>query len=347
MLASIWKPSGRLHGTKQRALIYFVCGNPGLIGYYVDFLDALRNLLDASQGPTAHDIYGRNLVGFCDDEHEPFGPGNPPLDVRAQVDRIYQDVAVAARRVSRLGTEGEDGTGNDKPYDFVILMGHSIGAYMCVEMLHRHTLDASGAPHLHLRHGFLLFPTIASLAASTAGTRFNYMRSLPTMETHFVTYAKGLLRLFPQSTLQWIVANMMGFSPRAASVTAEWLKSRDGILQAVHMGKSELDTIFEDKWDDELWEPSAAATAAAATASSAPRFFMFYGREDHWVANHVRDEFIERRRRAGEKGVKTTITVDAEDIPHAFCTRKDASWTIARKVHAWVEQIDKAASETA
>lgn len=137
------------------------------------------------------------------------------------------------------------------------------------------------------------------------------------MEAHFITYAKGLLNLFPQATLHWIIENVMGFSKHAADVTAEWLKSRDGVLQALHMGKSELDTIFEDKWDDELWEVSASAADLQA-----PRFFMFYGREDHWVANHVRDEFIERRRRAGEKGGRTSITVDEGNIQHAFCTKE-------------------------
>ncbi|KAK2601622.1 hypothetical protein QQS21_004857 [Conoideocrella luteorostrata] len=334
MLSSIWKPSEQLRGSSQRALIYFVCGNPGLIGFYVDFLDALRNLLNTSQGTTAYDIYGRNLLGFCDDEHEPFGPDNTPWDVHAEVDGMYEDVA--ARRVSV-----EDGTGDDKPYDFVILMGHSIGAYICVEMFHRHMQDPSRAQRLNLRHGFLLFPTIASLALSRSGVRFNYMRSLPTMETHIATYAKGILSLFSQGTLQWVIENVMGFSPYTASVTAEWLKSRDGVLQALHMGKSELDTIFEDKWEDELWEVSASASATDK-GPALSRFFMFYGREDHWVANHVRDEFIERRRRAGEKGGGTSITVDEGNIPHAFCTKELTSWMIARRVHEWVEEIDKA-----
>ncbi|KHN97272.1 uncharacterized protein MAM_04869 [Metarhizium album ARSEF 1941] len=313
MLSSIWKPAAPLRSTKTRALIYFVCGNPGLIGFYADFLGALRNLLDTSQSTTAYDLYGRNLLGFCDREHEPFSRDNPPWDVQGQVDGIYQDVA--ARRAG------------DKPYDFVVLMGHSIGAYISVDIFHRHIRDPSRAPHLRLRHGLLLFPTIASLAQSRSGARFNYVRSLPTMEAHLATYAKALLGLFPRRTLRWIVQNVVGFSPRAADVTAEWLKSRDGVLQALHMGKSELDTIFEDPWDDELWEVSASAPALPA-----PRFFIFYGREDHWVANHVRDDFIERRRRAGEKACRTSITVDEGNIPHAFCT-KEREWSFVDLLH--------------
>ncbi|KAG6040583.1 hypothetical protein E4U41_000091, partial [Claviceps citrina] len=289
MLASIWKPSEPEHlpGCTQRALIYFVCGNPGLIGFYVDFLEALRNLLDATssssssrgQPQTAYDIYGRNLIGFCDDEHEPFGPGNPPADVDAQVEAMYDDVA--ARTTTDL-----------KPYDFVVLMGHSVGAYICVEMLHRHeTLRRRRRrhlhphPHLRLRHGFLLFPTVESLALSTAGARLSHLRRLPTMEAHMATYAAWVLRLFPRTVLRCVAERVMGFSPRAAGVTAEWLKSRDGVLQALHMAKSELDTILEDRWGDELWE-GAEEEEEEEVAASPPRFFIFYGREDHWVANH-------------------------------------------------------------
>lgn len=319
MLASIWKPSEQLRGVKQRALIYFICGNPGLIGYYVDFLDALRNLLDSSQGHTAYDLYGQNLLGFCDEEHEPFGPGNEPYDVNGQITGMYADVA------SRKASAG-DGTDDGKPYDFVILMGHSIGAYISTEIIYRHMLDPSSAPHLNLRHGFLLFPTIESIALSQSGRRMNLLRRLPTFETQFVTYAKALLSLFPQATLRWIVENVMGFTPHAATITAEWLKSRDGIRQALHMGKAELDTIFEDKWEDELWEVSESCAATDADAANTPKFFMFYGREDHWVANHVRDEFIERRREHGEKGGRTSIAVDEGNIPHAFCTRERKSY---------------------
>ncbi|GAO16623.1 hypothetical protein UVI_02012450 [Ustilaginoidea virens] len=326
MLSCIWKPSEEVRGAKQRALVYFVCGNPGLIGFYVDFLDALRSLLDSSAaGATAYDLYGANLAGFCDDEHEPFGPDNPPLDVHAQVDATYRDVA--SRRVSSPGGGPDGGSADDKPYDLVILMGHSIGAYICVEIFHRHLRDASRAPHLRLRHGFLLFPTIASLAASQAGTRLNRLRGLPTVDAHFATYAGALLGLLPQRALQWLVEKVLRFSPRAAGVTAEWLKSRDGVLQAFHMAKSELDDILEDTWEDALWEASGADDGTAGgstTGPRAPRFFMFYGRQDHWVADHVRDEFIARRRRrarAGKKGT-TSITVDEGNIAHAFCTRE-------------------------
>lgn len=69
--------------------------------------------------------------------------------------------------------------------------------------------------------------------------------------------------------------------------------------------------IREDKWDDELWD-----IAESSSKSATPRFYFFFGRRDHWVADHYRDEFIQKRSPQTER---TRIVVDEGDIPHAFC----------------------------
>lgn len=315
MPSSIRLPS-ELRDAERRALVYFVCGNPGLIGFYADFLDALRGMLNASEAEagsearTAYDVYGRNLLGFSDAEHEPFGPGRPgPWDLDAQVEAIYDDVASTAELPC-------PGSGSGSGYDFVVLAGHSVGAYIAVDIFHRHARQPDRAPRLVLRHGLLLFPTIASIDASPSGRRAQLLRRLPTFDTHAHTYAWLALLPWPRAALCWVMASAMGFSPRAADVAAGWLKSRDGVLQALHMARSELDHIREDSWGEELWEASAEANDDAAAAAT-PRFFLFYGKEDHWVASHVRDEFIRRR---AERGGRTSIAVDEGGIPHAFCT---------------------------
>src|SRR4051794_17851371 len=85
----IWLPSRTDKGIEQHALVYFICGNPGLIEYYTDFLSHIRGLLDATESRTAYDVYGRNLLGFSDDDHEPFGKGNEPWDLDGQIEGIY------------------------------------------------------------------------------------------------------------------------------------------------------------------------------------------------------------------------------------------------------------------
>ncbi|KAI8656043.1 hypothetical protein NCS55_01258500 [Fusarium keratoplasticum] len=317
MVSNIWLPSHRHSEATHHALIYYVCGNPGLIEYYTDFLKLLRGLLDKVEHDTAYDIYGRNLFGFVDDEHEPFGPENQPWDLNGQIEGIYDDVA--ARRA------------DSKPYDFVTLMGHSVGSYICVEIFHRHLESPERAPHLNLRHGFLLFPTLTHIARSPSGLKVTALRrAVPFLDTTTHIVARLLLSFLTVAGLTWLVQRVMGFTPPTTSVTARWLKSRDGVRQAVHLGMSELETICEERWSEELW------AASQGPKGDAPRFFVFYAKSDHWVDDGEREGFIERRR-----GGVTKIEVDEGDIPHAFCTRDDASLEVAKRVCGWVEEIDR------
>lgn len=327
MISSLWQPS-TLPRPRRRVLIYYICGNPGCIGFYADFFEALRGMLDSSETHTAYDIYGRNLKGFSDAEHEPFAPGSgsEPWDVEGQIDVVTADVLDRASR---------------EVYDFVILAGHSIGAYMAVEIFDRHLRNPERAPRLHLRHGFLLFPTIASMSISPNGCLMQRLRRIPTLESRGHVYVRLLLGLVPRSLVPWFMRTLMGFSPRAADVAAEWVMSRDGVHQMLHMGMWELDNVCEERWDDALWGPATGGDASlsgknddVSAEAQTPRFFFFYGKSDGWVPDHVRDEFVKRRMEHGKRGGRTSIVVDEGNLPHAFCTseRKSSSlppWTVS------------------
>ncbi|CAF3635466.1 hypothetical protein HYE67_009914 [Fusarium culmorum] len=318
MAPQIWLPSERPKAVGQKALIYYICGNPGLIEYYTDFLSNLRGLLDKMEKNTAYDIYGTNLLGFSDDDHEPFNSNNKPWGLDGQVEGMYDKVAA----------KGEG-------YDFVILMGHSVGSFIAVEIFHRHMNNPERAPHLKLRHGFLLFPTLTHLARSSNGVQFVLLRRIiPFLDTVASLLARLLLGLLSVASVTWIVQRLLGFTHASADVTARWLKSRDGVLQAVHLGLTELEMICEENWSDELW-------ATAGEENGVPRFFLFYAKKDHWVHDAERKGITERR------GHMARIAVDEGDIPHAFCTRQgsDASLEVARKVCEWVKEIDGHESE--
>lgn len=293
--------------TKHHALIFFVCGNPGLIDFYDDFLRCLSAMIRASGVvDTAYDVYGQDLRGFHDDDHEPFGvAGRQPWDLEGQIEAVYADVSAQRRR------------DNGAAYDFVVMMGHSVGAYMTVEVFARHTKQGhSRAPHLTLRNGVLLFPTLTHIALSPSGRRMSAIESVPWLADRAHRVSGLVLSLFTAGMLAWILQQVMGFTEHAAEVTARWLKSRDGVWQAIHLGRSEMRTIREDEWEEDLWE---VAVSADDDGPRVPRFFMYYGREDHWVSSRVRDEIMERK-----KG-RARIVVDEGDVPHAFCTRERKS----------------------
>lgn len=324
---SIFLPAARPpHKPWAHALVYFVPGNPGLIEYYNSFLKFLRVLLDRSQREVAYDIYGRSLYGFHDDDHVPFTNSCPPYSLEEQILKAYANVA--ERRIEDSAKPGENG----KPYDFVVIAGHSVGAYITLEIFHRHHHNPSLARHLKLYHGILLFPTVTHIAKSPSGKRLNALNEYSFLGRNVHHLAKALLLPFPNALLRFVCRKLMGFTPEAARITVEFLRSRDGIWQGLHMGKDEMATISDDRWDEELWE---VFHDAEEHRHQLPKFMFFFAKEDHWVANDVRDEFIQKlethanREGPEHKKGRTEIVVDQEgNVPHAFCTRESKSYYI-------------------
>ncbi|KAI0199464.1 hypothetical protein F4808DRAFT_432554 [Astrocystis sublimbata] len=324
-------PSRSSGGNTQNVLIFFVPGNPGLIGYYAPFLSALRDLLDstASLSTTTFHIHGQSLAGFTDGDHEPFTSQHKPYDLEHQIQHILKIVS---------GLHIEAGPQQGQPYDHVLLMGHSVGSYIALETCHRVLRDPSTAPGLKLTSGMLLFPTIDHIADSPNGWKLNMLRQTPLLGDNAYRIAQGFLQLWPYNALYWFVSKTLGFPEHAAEVTTKWLKSRDGVWQSLHLGMDEMRVIGEDKWDDELWEIAAASSSSKSNAnnnsSPPPKFYFFFGQQDHWVADHYRDEFI--RKRSGQSE-RTRFVVDEGKLPHAFCI--EHSQPVAEKVHSWMTEM--------
>ncbi|KAK3936628.1 lipid droplet-associated hydrolase [Diplogelasinospora grovesii] len=339
-------PHGEENARKQ-CLVFFIPGNPGLADYYTPFLATLRQLLDETEKRTAthaFHLYGQNLIGFEDADHEPFGGEVVPFGLESQICHFYDRL-----KSMRIQQDGNPRKGTH--FDEVIVMGHSVGAYITIEIFHRHHLqlqqrDAKAA-ELKLKSAILLFPAVSHLAKSPSGQRLNMVRTTPFLDRNAHHIAKRFVDLWPESALNLFIRKALGFSPHAAAVTTRFLRSRDGIWQAIHLGKDELGTITEERWSEELWEVAedlkeeeeeAEAQGDRNTARSVPKFFFYFGEDDHWVANECRDEFIEKRTAHNNRGSgRTRIVMDEDGIPHAFCINH--SEVVAEKVKVWIDKI--------
>lgn len=302
-------PAASDTASARNVLIFFISGNPGLIDYYGPFFENLRSFIDSSPSlkSTLLHIYGQDLAGFHDQDHTPFDSQHPPHNVEYQISNSLEVLS---------GLRIENGPGKGKPYDEVLLMGHSVGSYIALQIFHRLLKDPSLAPHLDLKAGVLLFPTIEHIGRSPQGLKLDLLRRTPVIGPNAHLIAQGFLRLWPYNALYWFVSKILGFPPHAATVTTKFLKSRDGVWQALHMGMDEMKVIGEDKWDEELWEIEREAEQQGG--QPAPKFFFFFGKDDHWVASHLRDAFIEKRQKKAER---TRLMVDEGNLPHAFCIR--------------------------
>lgn len=200
--------------------VFFISGNPGLISYYHPFLSLLSkylakredNGIEAKQLP-ALQLYGCSLGGFeinsdasdqlslsslpksdaSDPKHrkQPGKAGDYDLEDQIRfVDRkltVLMETTIAARSHDPRPDSSPGGTATQRPK--VILIGHSVGAYIAMEILRRHretipknsserraaepaSMNDYSPPEFDIVGGAMLFPTVIDIAASPSGQKF-------------------------------------------------------------------------------------------------------------------------------------------------------------------------------
>lgn len=151
----------------KRALIFFIPGNPGLVEYYRRFLDIIRKRLNEHTSHTGTQYYlsGASLAGFdvsCGSRQTPAKSESLPLSLKNQVEDVY---ARLQSTVARLRAEND--IKGDLP---VVVIGHSIGAYMVLETVAKwKKLAEQGPTNMKVSAGLCLFPTIYELDLSPTG----------------------------------------------------------------------------------------------------------------------------------------------------------------------------------
>ena len=138
-----------------------------------------------------------------------------------------------------------------------------------------------------------------------------------------------------------LVKNVMGFPSDAAHVTASFIKSANGVQQALQ--------ITTDNWGAEIW---GAAAHEPTNSQPGPILRFLFAESDHWVANETRNELIEARGTLLDRSKrfhsvedecaveewKPVMEIDEkEGWPHAFCIKH--SIPVAERVAEYVRGI--------
>lgn len=209
--------------SNTNTLIFFITGNPGLIAYYDTFFSTLRSLLasyPSATNPTSFTVYGENLDGFEDDGQSL--RRQKPYHLQHQIEHVYSRLDAQRCRTA---------DGNIRRYDNIIIMGHSVGTFILLEILQ--ALRKKPNPDLNIQAGILLFPTIVHIAASTNGVVLTKLLKIPKFEWFMHKFAKATVGWLPRSWAQKLVGVVTGMPKDAAAVTAELLQSRMGVWQAL------------------------------------------------------------------------------------------------------------------
>lgn len=201
-------------------LVFFITGNPGLIAYYDTFLKTLQSLLAScfKGSKEVFHIYGQSLAGFEDEENP---PPKVPYSLEQQI--TYSLFGLTSQTIPSGPQQGQQ-------YKNIILIGHSVGSYILLEIIQR--LRESGS-HINIKAGILLFPTVTHIAASPSGVKISNLFRFPEFPRAASLAAKGLIALAPRSILIWLVGIVTRMPEDAAEVTTRFLKSRMGVWQAL------------------------------------------------------------------------------------------------------------------
>ena len=178
----------------RELLIYFIPGNPGLIQYYHDFLTHLASLLDPDKTNFAYHVVGHSLGGF---ELQGNASGSSQLeatiagfgrrakghscyhayDLTKEQLNVMDGVEQTSTLIRRQNSAHERFDAEETEPLYVVLMGHSVGAYLMMQTVMFRQLAQSNVSPSPLdrttRHvgAIGLFPTLVNLAGSPRGQK--------------------------------------------------------------------------------------------------------------------------------------------------------------------------------
>lgn len=222
---------------KPKATLLFIPGNPGLCDYYVAYLTALHRLVNRDS--EALEIFCPSQLG-----HDPLSSTQP-----AKFVSLDEQVENKARILETISTRWS----GDRPR--VILSGHSIGAWMAMEVVRR-GLNRTQVFSIHL-----LFPALHQLGQTPNAKQLAWLlrasdrRSKQSINLQslafafvslFVSIALRLIHFFPIPVVHFFV--LLGAPtqpPSAVRTTTNFVLTQPCVRQALSMGSQEMALVRE------------------------------------------------------------------------------------------------------
>lgn len=261
----VWNalPAAKALCNHKRTVFVMIPGNPGVIHYYEDFLFALYYRL-------------RGKVSVIGVEHAGHTSARKETVLFNLEDQVQHKVAVLDRLIE------------ENPNTRFILGGHSVGAYICLQLLKRR-------PNLEIARVFQLLPTVKEIGSTPNGRRLRPV--FWTGSQIFVAFLASLLKLLPSGVRYRAVKQFTRHPPYYAAITSNKLISYQCARSALFMAANEMKSIRE--LDQET------------VMKHGDKLVFFYGQTDGWVPLSHYEEMKQLIPQA-------EIFLCNREIPHAF-----------------------------
>ncbi|XP_051149611.1 uncharacterized protein LOC127264199 [Andrographis paniculata] len=260
--------------------IVFVPGNPGVVSFYADFLDWLFEFLGGTASITA--------VGHISHSGKDSESGRL-FSLQEQIDH----------KISFVDNELKD---VDVP---VVLIGHSIGAHICLEMFRRSQEKVA--------YCICLYPFLAVDRTSSTQSLIRKIAASSALCAALSTIGASL-RILPTSILKFLVKNSIGksWSSSAVEVLCSHVLQYHTMRNMLYMAMTEFEKLPENPdWDLIRWKRN--------------RIAFLFGADDHWGPLHLYEEMC-------RKVPDASAEVEREGHTHAFSCSEAGSVWVARHV---------------
>ncbi|KAI9275965.1 hypothetical protein BDA99DRAFT_431178 [Phascolomyces articulosus] len=261
--------------SKKKKILLFIPGNPGLVEYYTDFLEEIHHNV-----PFPLEIFGVSNLGM--------NITTPASTKGTTSGKLYSLQDQIDHKIACF-----DILCQENPDTEFILMGHSIGAYISVEVLKkRHTQ--------RITQVVTLFPTIREIGLSPNGVAFTKLFSYLPMS--LVSTSAGLLSYISSPLLERLVMLLTGQTGPCAKVTAHQLLHGSVVKNCLFMAKTEMKQVRE--LDHDFYN------------AHAHKFVIYYSRNDKWAPydhyEYMKEHFPDHEH----------LYLCEQDIPHSFILGK-------------------------
>ncbi|KAM4540763.1 lipid droplet-associated hydrolase isoform 1-T2 [Fundulus diaphanus] len=279
------------HLSGTDVLFLIIPGNPGVVGFYKSFMQTLHGVL-------GHPVWAVSHAGHC----APPGSMDMVEDASAAVKRdAFGLNAQIQHKLIFLQQHVPQGTS-------LVLVGHSIGCYMILEMMKRE-------PGLKVLKAVMLFPTIERMAQSPQG---KLMTPLLCQLRYLAYLPLFLLSLLPDSLaallIRLLFSSIPSLDPCVVPPSVQLL-SGDCAVNSMYLGGQEMRMVLER--DD------------ITIRRNLDRLIFYYGATDHWCPvsyfQDMRRDFPHGDIRLCDKGLR-----------HAFVL--DAGREVAQMVAEWIRR---------
>lgn len=285
----------------HKIVIVVIPGNPGLVEFYDGFVTTLFNSLQG-QWP----IYAISHAGHSPTEGYPLNPF--PKSSHGDITAGKSSFPLTLKE--QIAHKNEFLERHIPPHSRILLIGHSIGAYIILHIL-KTCCRASD-----ITKAILLFPTIERMAVSPSG---KYVTPMVKYFNWLTLSAVGVFSVIPVSVKQFLVKWWLSDRKNLISGSVESvlkLLSPKVINGVVTMARDEMTQVV--LCDDEVIKKNLN------------KLILYYGTIDNWCpVSYYKD--MKKRFPDGE------IYLCQKKFDHAFVL--ESSHEVAEMVSSWIQDV--------